>query len=128
MNETDDNVTNYIIQIILQQSELCNDALYLTVYETAAIHSQDTQNPAVHDMIIYASHVIGGGQGHILCMVHKKKKDFFMNHSSFRIWITLCNRYAWISFSDSDSHTHVDKLIQAHLHITKVIEQCQELH
>lgn len=57
---------------------MCNDALYLTVYETATIHSQGAQNPEVHDMIMHASHVAGRGQGHALCMAHKKKDFFFL--------------------------------------------------
>ena len=58
---------------------MCNDALYLTVYETATIHSQGTQNPEVHDMIMHASHVIGRGQGHSRCMAHKKDIFFLKN-------------------------------------------------
>lgn len=55
---------------------MCNHALYLTVCETAALHSQGTQNSEVHDMIMHASHVIGRGQGHALSMAHKK--DIFL--------------------------------------------------
>lgn len=48
---------------------MCNDALYLTVYEAAAIRSQGTQNPEVHDVIMHASRVPGRGrEGAALCM------------------------------------------------------------
>lgn len=48
---------------------MCNDALYLTVYEAAAVHSQGTQNPEVHDVIMHASRVPGRGRGGAaLCM------------------------------------------------------------
>ena len=51
---------------------MCNDALYLTVYETATIHSQGAQNPEVHDMIMHASHVTGRGQERVLFMAHRE--------------------------------------------------------
>lgn len=52
MNETDNNVTSYIIRMIPQQSEMCVMVLsILRVYETAAPHSPDIQNTEVHDML-----------------------------------------------------------------------------
>lgn len=53
---------------------MCNDAVYLTVYENAAIHSHGTQNPEVHDMIMHASHVTGRGQEHALYMALKDQR------------------------------------------------------
>lgn len=49
---------------------MCNDALYLTVYEAAAIHSQGTQNPEVHDVIMHASRVPGRGRGELRSAWH----------------------------------------------------------
>lgn len=70
MNETNNNVTTYIIQMIPQQTELCVMMLSVWQYETAAVHSEDTQNPEVHDMIMHACRVIGKWQGHSACMAY----------------------------------------------------------
>lgn len=52
---------------------MCNDALYLTDYESATILSQGTQNPEAHDMIMHGSHVDDRGQERAICMAHIKK-------------------------------------------------------
>lgn len=76
---------------------MCNDPVYLTVYENAAIHSQGTRNPEVHDMIMHASHVTGRGQELGVCMALKKD------------WCTV-NIHEFLEFCTGDSTE--DKLMQ----------------
>lgn len=64
---------------------MCNDALYLTVYEAAAIHSQGAQNPEVHDVIMHASRVPVRGREVALRMARVKRLTVQFNIREFHV-------------------------------------------
>lgn len=118
MNETNNNVTTYIIQMIPQQTELCVMTLSVWQYETAAVHSEDTQNPEVHDMIMHACRVIGKWQGHSACMAYTFFFFFEKSHSEFELPHSQC-QYTVISYSNY--------IIESFVVILQIKEDCEQL-
>lgn len=69
------------------QSRVCNDAIYVTVCENAAICSQGTPNLEVHDVIMHASRITGWGQERVRYMgLQKKTRGRFNAHA----YLGLC--------------------------------------
>lgn len=82
---------------------MCNDAIYVTVCENAAICSQGTPNLEVHDVIMHASRITGPGRERVRYMALQKETGGRFNVHAY---LGLCSdmREQWRESEESLYH------------------------